>query len=919
MKLIYGEKSSKNRFTLISDAIDNGDSVKIPASTVSGIGVNVKFSEHAPVKYEAKLTAPLGDGAGTVFLGFRLTAPSTGANCDGLWLTVNGNRVGMRTGNWPEVTYTELPAGIDFRTERMLYAVDDPATNTVTLYTDGESGNEQKIATAVIDNCNIKLYVGENAVPSLVSVSSEEIPHFGHRNIWVHHISEDITISEIKVSGKEYTVAPVTSANMLSSRDVFEDTWVGTDNEGRSSGDSEKAPSKKKVGIFYFMWHNGTSSNPIYNHSAAYYSGGAKKLEEVITQGPVGFAHYWAEPYLGYYRSDDEWILRKHANQLTAAGIDFIFFDFTNGLIYERNLEALLSVWNKMRMEGLQVPKVAFHLGNTPSLSKSSFNALNSIILSHERYSDMWFKWEGKLLLLAPDKFVQSLDEETREKYTFRKSWAYTKGEAGEWYTSCDGKRCWPWADMYPQMPGKSESGETEQMIVMCGFWANGSYNTNGGRSYANGIQPVGSKDHYSFDHTYTTSGKGLGFGEQFNRAIEIDPELIMITGWNEWWAGRWEAGPALGQTIAGSYTVTENGPFTKNYFVDCFSPEYSRDIEPVKGLFNDNYYYQMTQNIRRFKGTRSPMCAFGQKTVDINGDISQWNSVGPEYRDYVGDTAHRDFMSYVGQIRYTNTTGRNDFITAKVSSDSEYFYFMAECVSDITDAIGTNWMNLFIDADANSSTGWYGYDYIINRSQNGSKCSVEKFNGTKWELSSAGEAEFSVNGRFIVIKIAKSTVPFCETFDFKWADNSVSDGDVMQFIDLGDTAPSERFNYRYTTAAQAEKLPDILTDSMTVLKAGSYNAYVGKKSVMLDPSNTNAVMMGTDNGVYLPKVFCENVLKLDVSGLDEKNHNGAVLVNVKDALNTLGKTVTYGENIIVVSDSEVSENDLLVLYRSLY
>ena len=34
--------------------------------------------------------------------------------------------------------------------------------------------------------------------------------------------------------------------------------------------------------------------------------------------------------------------------------------------------------------------------------------------------------------------------------------------------------------------------------------------------------------------------------------------------------------------------------------------------------------------------------------------------------------------------------------------------------------------------------------------------------------------------------------------FDFKWADNSTITGEVMEFMDLGDSAPNARFNYRY-------------------------------------------------------------------------------------------------------------------------
>ncbi len=708
------------------------------------------------------------------------------------------------------------------------------------------------------------------------------------------------------------------SADLMSSRDIFEDTWVSTDDEGRSAIQEEKLPDEKQVGIFYFMWHDGSSTNPLIDHSAAYYSGGVEKLEEVMQQGPLGFAHYWAEPYFGYYRSDDDWVLRKHAVQLTSAGIDFIFFDFTNGLIYEKNLEKLLVVWNQMRIEGSRVPKLAFNLGDNAVAAAASFKKLNTMIFSPNKYSDMWYLWDGKPLVLAPPSFTSTLSEELQNKFTFKRCWAYTKNEPGQWYTDTDGRDCWPWADMYPQKPGKNSKGETEQMIVMCGFWVNGSYGTNGGRSYANGTKPKGGDGTYSFSDTYKTSGKGLGFQEQFSHAIKTDPKVIMITGWNEWWAGRWEAGPAIGQTILDSYTVTPDDPLKKNYFVDCFSPEYSRDIEPVKGIYNDNYYCQMVQNIRKFKGTRSLQAAFGQKTIDLNGDISQWYSVGPEYRDHKGDTAHRDFMSYVGRFRYVNTSGRNDFVNAKVSSDSDYMYFMAECADSITPATGTNWMNLFVDSDANASTGWHGYDYIVNRSQKNGKCSVEKFSDNKWELTSVGEADYTVDGNYIVIKISRNVIPFEKTFDFKWADNSVSTDNIMQFIDQGDTAPSDRFNYRFTTQAQPEKLPGFLDSTMTVLKAGSYNAYINGRPVMLDPENTYAVMTGCGDDIYIPKNAAESI-GINTSELKIFDHYGTEYVEVGTAVYSLEKTVTRGTDIIVIADREMTNEELTVLYRSLY
>ena len=44
-----------------------------------------------------------------------------------------------------------------------------------------------------------------------------------------------------------------------------------------------------------------------------------------------------------------------------------------------------------------------------------------------------------------------------------------------------------------------------------------------------------------------------------------------------------------------------------ESFFVDLWSQEYSRDIEPMRGGHTDNYYYQLASWVRRFKGVRPP------------------------------------------------------------------------------------------------------------------------------------------------------------------------------------------------------------------------------------------------------------------------------------------------------------------------
>ena len=76
---------------------------------------------------------------------------------------------------------------------------------------------------------------------------------------------------------------------------------------------------------------------------------------------------------------------------------------------------------------------------------------------------------------------------------------------------------------------------------------------------------------------------------EQWDRALKVDPSLIFVTGWNEWIALR-------APEFAG------DGPVA---FVDMYTQEYGRDLEPMKGGHEDAYYYQLVNYARMYKGAR--------------------------------------------------------------------------------------------------------------------------------------------------------------------------------------------------------------------------------------------------------------------------------------------------------------------------
>ncbi len=270
----------------------------------------------------------------------------------------------------------------------------------------------------------------------------------------------------------------------------------------------------------------------------------------------------------------------------------------------------------------------------------------------------------------------------------------------------------WGWLEIYPQHGfGPKADGGFEQVTV--GVAQNAS-DASGG--HASGFNTA-----LTYGRSYTKAAgqdtrpdaylKGLNFQEQWSRAFELDPDLVFITGWNEWIAGRWF-----------DWDVQ---PFA---FVDQYSAEKSRDIEPARSWGNkgDVYYMQLVSNVRKFKGMQIQDTASGSKTI-VMDDLSGWTDVKPEYLSYKGNTMHRDHPGQGTELVYTNTTGRNDIVGAKVARDADYLYFYVETATDLTDKSDPKWMRLFIDIDRNKSTGWEGYDFVINRLNPEDSAYVEK------------------------------------------------------------------------------------------------------------------------------------------------------------------------------------------------
>jgi hypothetical protein len=104
--------------------------------------------------------------------------------------------------------------------------------------------------------------------------------------------------------------------------------------------------------------------------------------------------------------------------------------------------------------------------------------------------------------------------------------------------------------------------------------------------------------------------------------------------------------------------------------------------------------------------------------------------------------------------------------------------------------------MLLYIDADQDNSTGWEGYDLLVNQSvKSGSLSSVSSYENGTW--GDPVELKYHSKGDELMLAIPRELIG-SSGFDFHWCDNIPVSGDIADFFVNGDNAPERRSNYRF-------------------------------------------------------------------------------------------------------------------------
>lgn len=444
-------------------------------------------------------------------------------------------------------------------------------------------------------------------------------------------------------------------------------------------------------------------------------------------------------------------MIAKHAQMLADAGVDVVIFDVTNGYTYKDHYLKLCKVYSEIRANGGKTPQVSFLFNsNHVKTTQQVYNDFYKPGL----YRDLWFEWKGKPLLMTNP---EDLLEEILDFFSIRRSWAWTKGQ--KWFGN--GKDKWPWIDKTPQAYGwHEEEDEPEYMSV-----AAASHPVNSiGRSHKNGFQPPPEGQNPLI---------GTYFQEQWDHALKVDPEFIFITGWNEWVAQRFIYDKPGWRYYADGTIETGD-----TWFIDQYSMEYSRDCEPMRGGFEDNYYYQMVSNIRKFKG------------VERNSRVQ----AQPAWKDDVGDTRHRNHPGYASAGPYINDWGRNDIVECSVKIEGTNLVFSAETAEPLTSEIDSTWMNLLIRNPREEGDAWEGFQFRV-RPENKKTAGFLVFKDGVWSKTQSVPVKITQQKIYISVPrkyIGKSF----RTLEIKWFDHMPEPLNILDFQDHGDTAPNNRFRY---------------------------------------------------------------------------------------------------------------------------
>lgn len=609
--------------------------------------------------------------------------------------------------------------------------------------------------------------------------------------------------------------APQDARRNLSAYEFSMASLSATDKFGREIAPMGylKTDRERFVGLFYWMWISNTN---YYYHNifdctklmateegaAAFWNiDPSNAAYQQLSQ--IGAFHFTNEPLYGYYNSSDPWVITRHMELFILAGIDFIFLDTSNSLIYDEDIRGsqfegvvkapsytLLDTMLELYEKGWDVPKVVF-LTNTRSGER--VEEIRRAFYDSGKYEALWFKPDGvRPMIIATTEQNDGASDTWGDVNKFVPVSAadqlYFDVKETQWPNKGSKPNGFPWISNRAPQTYHEESKAISVSVAQHGNLGFTDMIDRNSRGYNYKEQKV--EENWQL---------GQNFENQWDTVFSLeekgkDVTFVNVTGWNEW------VGMKFGNLDS------------KAVMVDNFYGQYTRDIEPDKTLYQDTTLLQLTRNLRKFKyEPAAETYLWKTKTVRAFEDFEDVPAV---YVDFGGDALARDYWSFdvkpTGPY-YTDATDRNDILETRVVHDGTNLYFLVTTKEDVTAyGSGDNWMNILIKTEASTEDNSFaGYNFAVNRAPDGNTTSVEKSTGG-WNWESAGAAELLVEGNRMMITVPLSTLGLSADnvkFSFKVSDNvqkpswfaaEDAEHDILHYYATGDSAPLGRYSYSY-------------------------------------------------------------------------------------------------------------------------
>jgi hypothetical protein len=301
----------------------------------------------------------------------------------------------------------------------------------------------------------------------------------------------------------------------------------------------------KYVGLFVSVWHNIPSMQQF------------RVMGKTDRYEKPAF-YWWGEPAFGFkgYNWDNVKMIDYHIDNWIKLGVDFVHLDLTNGLQTDI-VEGARKLLNRMATRS--GPRVVFWI-QKPADAKFFWDNF------YNKYpKDLFFNYLGKPLLLLAGT------TDNVGKVTSGKQVPIPRGGALDnftvrwmWALSGAPDSMWSFKEFQPNPKPYMYNGKPEQLGLTIATQQTGMTITT--------------------DPFRRGRNNGKYFQEQVKNARKYNPKFITIQSYNEWAAQNLSDDPK------------------KPLFIDAASPEYSGDIEPMKGGFGDKYFNMVRDFIKEWR-----------------------------------------------------------------------------------------------------------------------------------------------------------------------------------------------------------------------------------------------------------------------------------------------------------------------------